>query len=140
MTAVTADFQSIPSNQRPWRGRERRVNRPTDVASALICAFDHAVRRADLDVLLVADEFGTVVANNTTHLDLQELAAVTPFVGRGRALATVRRAGRERGLSVRRMHVLGETLYVAALGGDDADDREREVAHSIAATRRILLG
>ncbi len=136
MTSATASFHTT---QRPWRGRERRVNRPADIPSALACAFDHAVARADLDVLLVADEFGTVVANNTTHLDLQELAAVTPIVGRGRALATVRRQGRERELSVRSMHVLGETLYVAALGGDDARHRDREVVNSIAATRRILL-
>jgi hypothetical protein len=87
--------------------------------------------------MMVADDFGTVVTASSTTLNLDELAAVAPIVGRGRALATIRRNGQERELSVRRLQVLGETLYVTALGGA-ARGREREVLASAAATRRIL--
>lgn len=120
-----------------WPAIERRGHRPSDLPSALTCAFDHAVQRAGLDLVLVADEYGTLVARSSTALDLGELAAVTPIVGRGRARALVRRGGKPREFSVRRLHVLGETLYVGALGGATSG-REREVLVSAAATRRIL--
>lgn len=117
---------------------ERRRNRPEDTRSALIAAFDSAVARGGLDLVVVADEAGTVVSNSTTELDLAMLAAVTPLVGRGRARASVKRDGQERGLSVKTVEVLGETLYIAALGGTFGP-RERELATSASAVRRILL-
>lgn len=140
-TAALVSPSTMLSDRGPrlaWSGDERRSpDRPSDVASALISAFDHAVRRAELDLVMVADEFGTVVANSSTHLDLAELAAVTPIVGRGQATALIHRRGKQRELSVRRMRVMGELLYVAALGGTTRR-REREVVTTAAAARRIL--
>ena len=82
----------LPPLPRPGRPLfERRRHRPDDTASALVSAFDHAVQRAELDVLIVTDESGILVSNSTTELDLAMLAAVTPLVARGSARANVRR-------------------------------------------------
>jgi hypothetical protein len=129
----------LPPLPRPGKPLyERRRNRFTDTRSALIAAFDSAVARGELDLVVVADDSGFVVSNSSTELDLTMLAAVTPLVARGRARATVRRDGQERGLSVKAIEVLGETLYVACLGGQFGA-RERELATSASAARRILL-
>ena len=129
----------LPPLPRPGRPLfERRRNRPDDTASALVSAFDHAVQRAELDVLIVTDESGILVSNSTTELDLAMLAAVTPLVARGAARTNVRRDGVEREYSVRSIKVLGETLFVGALGGNFGP-RERGLATSANATRRILL-
>lgn len=127
----------LPRPGKPLFDR-RRMNRPEDTKSALIAAFDSAVARGQLDLVVVADEAGTVVSHSSTDLDLSMLAAVTPLVARGRARASVKRDGEERGLSVKSIEVLGETLYVAALGGKFGP-RERELATSASATKRILL-
>jgi len=116
---------------------ERRVDRPTDTYSALTRALDCAVARADLDLVFVTDDYGMLVVGSSTHLDVHELAAVTPIIGRGRADADIKRAGKSRGFSVCELEVLGETLYVAAVGGD-ADHRSREIGVSAAAAERIL--
>ena len=78
----------LPPLPRPGRPLfERQRNRHSDTAAALISAFDHAVQRAELDVLIVTDEAGILVSNSTTELDLAMLAAVTPLVARGSAKA-----------------------------------------------------
>lgn len=129
----------VPPLPRPGRPLfERRRSRPTETAAALISAFDHAARRAELDVLIVTDEAGILVSSSTTELDLAMLAAVTPLVARGSAKANVRRDGSTREYSVRSIQVLGETLYVGALGGKFGP-RERELATTASATKRILL-
>jgi len=129
----------LPPLPRPGKPLyERRRNRPQDTKSALIAAFDSAVARGELDVVVVADESGFVVSNSSTELDLTMLAAVCPLVARGRTRASVKRDGEERGLSVKSIEVLGETLYVAALGGKFGP-RERELASSASAAKRILL-
>lgn len=127
----------LPPLPHPNRPRERRHNRPTDTSSALIAAFDHAVQRGGLDVILLVDEFGMLVSKSSTDLDLAQLAAVTPIVGRGVADAAIRRGGAARGLSVQPVEILGEVLYVAALGGARVA-REREVKKSLEAADRIL--
>ncbi len=117
---------------------ERRVDRPADTHSALTRALDSAVARGDLDLVYVTDDFGMLVVGSSTHFDLHELAAVTPIVGRGRADADIHRAGKPRGFSVCEVEVLGETLYVAAVGGCD-EVRTREIGISAAATEWILV-
>lgn len=129
----------LPPLPRPGKPlQERRRNRFLDTGSALIAAFDSAVLRGDLDLVVIADESGFVVSNSSTELDLTMLAAVTPLIGRGKARASVKRDGQERGLSVKTIEVLGETLYVACLGGSFGP-RERELATSATAAKRILL-
>ncbi|MEM9452940.1 MAG: hypothetical protein AAGF11_02090 [Myxococcota bacterium] len=116
---------------------ERRRRRSNNAAEALELALTSAARRGQLDAVLVVDDAGMLVAKSDTELDLTMLAAITPIVGRGKAVPRVRRGGQLREMSVDTMEVLGELLYVAALGGSYRA-RSREVAGSVAATRRIL--
>lgn len=117
--------------------QERRRQRSANVADALELALTHAARRGALDAMLVVDEQGMLVAKSDTDLDLSMLAAVTPIVGRGKAVPRVRRGGEVREMSVDTIELLGEVLFVAALGGTHRT-RTREVAGSMAATRRIM--
>ncbi len=107
------------------------------MAEALIMALNGAADRAELDAVLITDDFGLLVSSNETTLDLQMLAAVTPIVARGEAVAKIKRCGDPRYLSVRTLRVLGETLHVAALGAD-WPTRQRGVLASAAAAERIL--
>ena len=116
---------------------ERRVNRSDDTATALELALTGSVRRAALDAVIVVDDAGLLVAKSATTLDVTMLAAVTPIVGRGKAVPRVRRDGRHRGMSVRPIEIEGELLYVAAVGGE-MFARHREVMTSVAAAKRIL--
>lgn len=125
----------LPCPKNPLR--ERRKQRSTSAAEALELALNRAADRGSLDAVLIADDLGMIVAHSDTRLDLAMVAAVTPIVGRGRASATVKRAGQPRALTVRPLHLQDETFYVAALGGNFGD-RNREVASSAAATKRIL--
>lgn len=117
---------------------ERRRCRPQDSIAAITSAFDHAVQRAGLDLVLVADEFGMVVTNSTTSLDLKLLAAVTPIVGRGHAGARVSRGGQPRDFSVRKTRVANEDFYVIAVGSSSNEAREHELSTCITALKRIF--
>ncbi|MFO7567803.1 MAG: hypothetical protein R6X02_34505 [Enhygromyxa sp.] len=90
-----------------------------------------------LDVVLIADDSGMLVASSHTPLDLEMLAAITPIVSRGRAKANVKRNGEQRELSVKSIRVLDETLHIAALGGD-ASARALGLMRTVTAARRIL--
>lgn len=125
----------LPRPGRP--NQERRRQRSNNAAEALELALTYAARRGELDAVLVVDEQGMLVAKSDTDLDLSMLAAVTPIVGRGKAVPRVRRGGEVRELSVDTVELMGEVLYVAALGGTHRM-RVREVAGSMAATRRIM--
>lgn len=117
--------------------QERRRQRSNHAGEALELALTCAARRGQLDAVLVVDEQGMLVAKSETDLDLTMLAAVTPIVGRGKAIPRVRRGGESLEMSVDTLELLGEVLYVAALGGTHRT-RAREVAGSKAAARRIM--
>ena len=116
---------------------ERRVQRSSCPLTALQLALTCAAHRSDLDVVLIVDEAGLVVATSATDFDLSMLAAVTPIVGRGRAVPRIRRNGEHRDMSVRPVELLGELMYVAAVGGERRH-RVREVHGTVAAFKRIL--
>ena len=117
--------------------QERRRRRSANAAEALELALSSAARRGQLEAVLLVDEQGMLVAKSDTDLDLTMLAAVTPIVGRGKAVPRVRRGGEPLDMSVDTLELLGEVLYVAALGGTHKT-RNREVAGTMAATRRIM--
>lgn len=125
----------LPHPRRPEV--ERRKHRPTGAADALRSALDHAADRGQVDVIVITDDRGMVVANSGTDLELDMLAAVTPIVARGHVRAKVKKSGEQRGLSVRTVRIFDELLHVAALGGESTI-RERELIKSAAAARRIL--
>jgi len=116
---------------------DRRTNRSVCPAIALELALDRAARRAELDVVLIVDDEGMLVSQSPTPHDLTMLAAVTPIVGRGKAVPRVFRGGERRDMTVRPMELHGDILYVAAIGGSMAK-RIREVKASVAAAKRIL--
>lgn len=118
-------------------GIERRHNRSESTAEALELALTSAANRAQLDALLLVDDAGLVVSQNHSSIDLSMLAAVTPIIGRGKALPRIKRGGEKREMSVRPLDFEGEVLYVAAVGGDTSS-RNREVGSTIAAAKRIL--
>ena len=70
---------------RPGRRLERRKQRSSSCAEALELALSAAADGGELDVVLVADDFGMLVASSKTELELDMLAAITPIVSRGRA-------------------------------------------------------
>ncbi len=123
---------------KPDRGQvDRRMQRSVDTATALELALSSAAQRAHLDAMLLVDDAGMLVSNSDTELDLAMLAAVTPIVGRGKAVPRIRRNGEKREMSVRPLEVEGEVLYMAALGGDTFG-RQRELSQSVAAAKRIF--
>jgi hypothetical protein len=100
-------------------------------------ALSSAATAGGLDVVLIADDSGMLVASSHTPLDLEMLAAITPIVSRGRAKANIKRNGEDRELSVKSIRVLDETLHIAALGGE-GQSRALGVMRSVTAARRIL--
>lgn len=116
---------------------ERRKQRSSSTADALELALSAAANESQLDVVLIADDFGMLVASSHTPLDLEMLAAVTPIVSRGRAKASIKRNGEHRELSVKSIKVYEETLHIAALGGD-ASARALGVMRSVTVARRLL--
>ena len=125
----------LPRPNRPTN--ERRSSRSMDAGTALRLALTAASRRAGLDVVLLVDENGMLVGSSHTDLELSMVAAVTPIVGRGRALPRIKRDGHKRDMSVQPLKMQGETLYMAAIGGSHVA-RRRELAGSCAAAQRIL--
>jgi hypothetical protein len=120
---------------RPGRVIERRKRRSARAGDALQMAMSAAAE--GLDVVLIADDSGMLVASSHTPLDLEMLAAITPIVSRGRAKANIKRNGEQRELSVKSIRVFDETLHIAALGGD-ASSRALGVMRTVTAARRIL--
>lgn len=116
---------------------ERRKQRSSSCAEALELALSAASDGGGLDVVLIADDYGMLVASSQTELELDMLAAITPIVSRGRANATIKRNGEQREFSVKSIRVFGETLHIAALGGDPSA-RALGVMRSVTAARRIL--
>ena len=128
-------LRPLPRPGLPNQERRRRLS--DNAAEALELALSSAARRGQLEAVLLVDEQGMLVAKSDTELDLTMLAAVTPIVGRGKAVPRVRHGGEPLEMSVDTLEVLGEVLYVAALGGTHRT-RLREVAGSMAAARRIM--
>ena len=123
---------------RPVRGRvERRKRRSTHTADALEFALEAAARRCGLEAVLLVNNYGEMVAQSETRLDLSVLAAVTPIVGRGRAIPRVQRKGEPLDFRVAPVVVGDDLLFVGALGGSRVA-RSRALRGVTAAAARIL--
>ncbi len=128
-------LRPLPRPARPTF--ERRQNRSDNAGDALRLAMNASVRRGALEAVLLVDEEGMLVAQSDSEVDLAMLAAVTPIVGRGRAVPKIKRDGNKLDLTVGAMEILDETVYVAVLGGSRAG-RSRALMGAAAATKRIL--
>jgi hypothetical protein len=128
-------LRPLPRPTRPTY--ERRSKRSLNAADALEFALTNSARRGALDAVLIVDDAGMIVAQSATDLDLSMLAAVTPIVGRGKAIPKIKRNGEPRELSITPIELHDELLYLAVLGGTRRT-RTREMAGSQAAATRIL--
>jgi hypothetical protein len=136
-SSARAPIRVTPLPRPGRRVGERRRQRSSSAGEALELALSAAAHESQLDVVLIADDFGMLVASSHTPLDLEMLAAITPIVSRGRAKASVKRNGEERELSVKSIKVMDETLHIAALGGDPST-RAMGVMRSVTVARRLL--
>lgn len=116
---------------------ERRQSRSANSADALELALTRATKRGALQALILVDDDGMLVAQSDSGLDLSMLAAVTPIVGRGRAIPRVKLDGEPIEMNVFPVELHDELFYLAAIGGTRTT-RHRELAGSSAATKRIL--
>ncbi|MEM6994284.1 MAG: hypothetical protein AAF721_27465 [Myxococcota bacterium] len=128
-------LRPLPRPARPTF--ERRQHRSENAGDALRLAMNASARRGALDAVLLVDEEGMLVAQSDCDVDLAMLAAVTPIVGRGRAVPKIRRDGKKLDLTVGTMEVLDEVVYVAVLGGS-RHMRSRALMGTAAAAKRIL--
>jgi hypothetical protein len=128
-------LRPLPRPGRP--SYERRRKRSESAAEALELALTAAAVRGSLDAVVMVDDGGMIVAQSHTDLDLSMLAAVTPIVGRGKAIPKIKRGGEARELSVDTFELHDELLYVAVLGGTRRT-RQRELLGTRAAASRIL--
>lgn len=116
---------------------DRRRRRSHSAAVAIELALTSAAARGGLDVVLVVDDAGMLVAKSRTALDLTLLAAITPIVGRGQAVPRIKKDGVPRDMAVSVVELCGERFYVAAVGGRYMS-RARELSESTLAAQRIL--
>lgn len=137
MELATRSLRLLPLPRPARPSFERRQNRSENAADALKLAMNAAARRGALQAVLLVDDDGMMVAQSDCDVDLTMLAAVTPIVGRGRAVPKIQRDGKKLELTVEPMSVLDETIYVAVLGGTRRT-RSREIRGTAAAARRIL--
>lgn len=128
-------LRPLPRPARPTV--ERRQRRSDNAGDALRLALNASRRRGALDAVLLVDEEGMMVAQSDCSVDLSMLAAVTPIVGRGRAVPKIRKDGKPVELSVDSMELFDEIVYVATLGGSRRS-RSRELLGTTAAAKRIL--
>ena len=116
---------------------DRRRRRSSSAAVAIELALTSAAARGGLDVVLVVDDAGMLVAKSRTSHDLTLLAAITPIVARGHAVPRIRKDGVPRDMAVQVIDLQGERFYIAAIGGKYMA-RSRELSESTLAAQRIL--
>lgn len=116
---------------------ERRTRRSDQPGLALQYQIEHALRKASLKALVLADDEGLPVAVAGDPSICAELAAVAPWAGPppGRTLPSALEGA---GLAVRSLFARGASLHLAALG--DAAGCDAALAGSLAGVERILAG
>lgn len=126
---------------------ERRKARSVQLTGALELLFETTARRGGLTHLVLADQSGLMHAGVGVTRECEALASYAPMVERA-AEPNVRRqvfdamAAAVPGLNretttIRRIEILGETLYVCAIGAPGAM-KDVAVTHALAGARRIL--
>jgi hypothetical protein len=126
---------------------ERRRSRSIQLNGALRLLFENTARRAGLSHLVLADGSGLMHAGIGEHGDCESLAAYAPMLERVAEPAARRQvfdamAAAVPGLSretmtIRRLEIAGETLFVCAIGAPGSM-KDIAVTHAMAGARRIL--
>jgi hypothetical protein len=119
--------------------RDRRRRRSDNTTLALHYQLDASRHAARLDGLVLSDEDGFCLATSGDPHACQEVAAQLPFIGRKVRDFEGVLLGSEGGWRIRmhRFGVPGGELYLCAIG-TGGGDRERHLARSRGAVRRIL--
>jgi hypothetical protein len=115
---------------------ERRARRSTHRELALGFQLEHVRDRARLEALVLADDDGLALSTAGDAAVCRELAAIAPLWAKsilGIPLPPLLRGAE---VAVRIVHVHGQPLYLASVGGGVA--RDALIAHSLGGVRRIL--
>lgn len=115
---------------------ERRARRSTHRELALGFQLEHVRDRARLEALVLADDDGLALSMAGDPAVCRELAAIAPLWAKsilGIPLPPLLRGAE---VAVRIVHVHGQPLYLASVGGGVA--RDALIAHSLGGVRRIL--
>ena len=115
---------------------ERRFRRSLHREIALGFQLTHVKDRGRLEALVLADADGLIVARAGEPAVCEELAAIAPLMSRsimGMPLPPLLRGAE---VAVRLVHVHGQPLFLASVGGGVA--RDALLAHSMRGVERIL--
>lgn len=115
---------------------ERRVHRSKHRELALGFQLEHVRGHARLEALVLADDDGLALSTSGDPAVCRELAAIAPLWAKsilGIPLPPLLRGAE---LAVRIVHVHGQPLYLASVGGGVA--RDALLAHSLGGVHRIL--
>jgi len=115
---------------------ERRVRRSSHRELALGFQLEHVRDRARLEALVLADDDGLALSTSGDPAVCRELAAIAPLWAKsilGIPLPPLLHGAE---LAVRIVHVHGQPLYLASVGGGVA--RDALLSHSLSGVRRIL--
>lgn len=119
-----------------WLLEERRQRRSNERDTALRYQLEHTKDRGGLEVLVLADRDGLILAAAGDTAECEELGAVAPLMSRaplGMKLPPLLRGGE---VAIRPLALHGQELYLAAVGGGVA--RDALLHHSMAGVQRIM--
>lgn len=115
---------------------ERRAQRSENRDLALGFQLAHVRDRARLEALVLADDDGLALSAAGDPSTCRELAAIAPLMAKsilGMPMPPLLRGAE---VAMRIVHVHGQPLYLASVGGGVA--RDALLAHSLGGVRRIL--
>lgn len=115
---------------------ERRHRRSTNRDLALCFQLEHVRDQGRLEALVLSDDDGLPLSTAGDAAVCRELAAYAPLMARsglGMPLPPLLRGAE---VAVRIVHVHGQPLYLASVGGGVA--RDALLAHSMRGVQRIL--
>ena len=115
---------------------ERRARRSHNRQLALGFQLEHVRDHGRLECLVLSDDDGLALATAGDPAACRELAAIAPLLAQsilGMPMPPLLRGAE---VAVRTVHVHGQPLYLASVGGGVA--RDALLAHSLEGVRRIL--
>jgi len=115
---------------------ERRVRRSTHRDLALGYQLEHVRDRGRLEAVVLADDDGLSLATAGDPAVCRELAAYAPLWAKSIMGVPLPPLLRGAEIAVRVVHVHGQALYMATVGGGVA--RDALLSHSLSGVQRIL--